>query len=107
MTITFKAPYGTNGQHVISPAQHLGYRYIVAALVDGGSASDYIIRACIEAHENGLPKDAVCYGPSTGSWQRRGDMRNFAYGRRLDGYAAALTRYEQDLKAERARERST
>lgn len=98
----FKPPYGTKDQHVISPAQHRGYRYIVAYLVDGGSRRDYIIRACSDAEAEGLPKDAVCYGPeSHGSWQRRSQLQNRAFGRRLDQYAAALTKYEQELWAEK------
>lgn len=95
----FKPPYGTSGQHVISPAQHLGYRYLVAYLVDGGCMGDYIMKACTEAHDEGAPKDVVCH---TGvGWKRRGDLVNLAVGRRLDTYAAALTRYEEELKAER------
>lgn len=97
---TFRPPYGTKGQHVPNPAQNRGYRYIVAYLVDGGSNADYIIRACSDAEAEGLPKDAVCYGPAAlGSWQRRGQMQNRAFGRRLDSYAAALTKYEEELKA--------
>lgn len=105
----FKPPYGTKDQHVPSPAHHFGYHYIVAYLVDGGSRADYIKRACSDAHAEGLPRDAVCHGPlgaSDGNWQRRGDMQNRTYGRRLDAYAAALTKYEQELKAERE-QRST
>lgn len=98
---TFKPPYGTADQHVVSPAQHFGYHYIVAYLVDGGSRAEYIKRACSDAHAEGLPKDAVCYGPAAnGIWQRRGDMQSSSYGRRLDRYAAALTQYEKELKAE-------
>lgn len=103
MTITFKAPYGTADQHVISRAQHGGYLYIVAYLVDGGCTKDYIIRACIEAQDVQAPKDAVCH--LNGQWKRRGQM-GVTLGRRLDSYAAALTRYEQEFKAERRQEGS-
>jgi hypothetical protein len=95
----FKPPYGTKDQHVISPAQTFGYRYVVAYLVDGGCMRDYIERACIEAQEDGAPKDAVCHDGA--GWKRRGQLTNLAVGRRLDSYAAALTKYEEELKAER------
>lgn len=106
MTVTFKAPYGTADQHVTSPAQHFGYRYIVAYLVDGGSKADYIRRVCADAYAEQAPKDAVCrVYPSADQWKQRGDITvNFA--RTLDAYAAALTRYEQELKAERRQEGS-
>lgn len=94
---TFKPPYGTKGQHVTSPAQHLGYRYLVAYLVDGGLMADYIIRACIEAKEEGAPQDTVCH--TDDGYKRRGDLTNRAVGHRLDTYAAALTRYEEELRA--------
>jgi hypothetical protein len=103
MTVTFKAPFGTAEQHVISAAQHFGYRYLVAYLVDGGCAKDYIIRACAEALDVGAPKDAVCH--QNGQWKRRSQM-GVTLGRRLDSYTAALTRYEQELKAERRQEGS-
>lgn len=103
---TFHAPtgYGTKDQHVISPAQHLGYVYLAAYLVDGGNSKDYIMRACADAHEDGAPKDVVCR--ANGQWKRRSEM-NLGFGRRLDTYAKALTKYEQELKAEWANERST
>lgn len=98
---TFNPPrgYGTAGQHVISPAEHLGYVYVVAFLVDGGNAADYIRRACADAHEEGAPKDVVCH--SDGRWKRRSEM-NLTFGRRLDTYVRALNKYEQELKAERS-----
>ena len=96
---TFRAPYGTPDQHVPSPAQNFGYRYLVAYLVDGGLRADYIIRACAEFHEEGAPKDAFCR--PDGVWKGRGDLTNRAVAARLDSYAAALTKYEADLKAER------
>jgi hypothetical protein len=102
---TFKPPYGTGDQHVTNPARHRGYRYLVAYLVDGGLRADYVARACIEAEEEGAPKDAVCH--TQDGWKRRGDLTNQAVGRRLDSYATALTQYEKELKAERASERST
>lgn len=96
----FKPPYGTSGQHVISPAQNFGYRYIVARLVDGGSPADYIMQACAAAQEEGAPKDAVTREVS-GAWKTRGQLASGMYTRRLDTYTAALTKYEQELKAER------
>ena len=99
---TFKPPYGTRDQHVPGPAQHRGYRYIVAYLVDGGLLADYIQKACIEAEEAGAPRDAV-HTKEYGGWYTRGEIRNPMVGRRLDTYAAALTKYEQELKAERQR----
>lgn len=102
---TFKAPYGTADQHVPSPAQHLGYRYLVAYLVDGGCQAEYIRRACEEAQDEGAPKDVVCH--TSEGWKRRGELINLAVGRRLDGYAIALTKYEQELKAEQGQQRST
>lgn len=96
---TFRPPYGTKDQHVHHPAHHLGYHYIVARLVDGGLMADYIRRACEEAHEAGAPKDALYL--DRGVWVRRADLRNLMVGRRLDSYAAALTRYERELKDER------
>ena len=92
---TFRPPYGTKDQHVISRAQHFGYIYIVAFLVDGGNLADYIKRACADAQEAGAPKDAVCY--ENGRWKRRSKL-NLGYGRRLDTYARALTKYEEELK---------
>lgn len=96
---TFRPPYGTKDQHVISPAEHFGYRYLVAYLVDGGMRTDYIKRACSDAQEVGAPKDAVCH--LNGRWKRRSEL-NPGFGCRLDTYAAALTKYEQELKAERS-----
>lgn len=98
---TFKAPYGTKDQHVISPARHRGFRYIVAYLVDGGCRADYIEKACIEAEEAGAPKDAV-HSKEYGGFFTRGEIKNPMVGRRLDTYARALTKYEQELRAERS-----
>lgn len=92
----FRPPYGTKDQHVISRAEHLGYVYIVAFLVDGGMGADYIKRACSDAHDVGAPKDAVCH--ENGRWKRRSEF-NLGFGRRLDTYARALTKYEEELKA--------
>lgn len=100
----FKAPYGTADQHVISPAQHLGYHYIVAYHVNGGSMADYVRRACAEAHDERAPKDVVCH--TNDGWKRRGEVTNLMHGRRLDSYVRALIKYEQELKTERA-QRST
>lgn len=96
---TFKPPYGTPDQHVYSPAEHLGYRYLVAYLVDGGSRHDYIKQACSDFHAEGAPKDAFCQ--PDGVWKGRSQLTNQAVARRLDSYAAALTKYEEQLKAER------
>jgi hypothetical protein len=94
----FKPPYGTKDQHVISPAQHFEYRHLVASLVDGGSDADYIKRACADFKEEGAPKDAI--GRTETGWRVRSDL-GMMHGRRLDSYAAALTKYEEELKAER------
>ena len=96
---TFKPPYGTTDQHVYSPAQHFGYCFIVARLVDGGSQADYIKRACADAQEERAPKDAVVR-EENGAWRTRAQLASGMYGRRLDTYAAALTQYEEELKAE-------
>ena len=97
----FRPPYGPRNpaEHITSPAQHLGYRYVVAYFVDGGAPATYILRACAEAHDEGAPKDAVCH-TDTG-WKRRGDLTNIMVGRRLDSYARALLKYEEELSAER------
>jgi hypothetical protein len=100
---TFKPPYGPKdpAKHVTNPAQHFGYRYIVAALVDGGSDRAYIMRVCADARDEGAPKDAVGRLYSFGDeWKRRGDVTT-NYGHHLDSYARALTQYEKELKAER------
>lgn len=97
---TFKAPYGTADQHVISPAEHLGYRYIVARLVDGGLQADYIRKACEEFRTLGAPEDALYQ--YDGKWMTRGGLTNRTVAQRLDSYADALTKYEQELKAERS-----
>lgn len=97
---TFRPPYGTPKQHVIAPAQHLGYRFLVARLVDGGMDADYIRRACSDAHAEGVPKDAVTC--ENGVWKTRAQLPRNRYTTLLDSYAAALTKYEQELKAERS-----
>lgn len=100
---TFKPPYGPKDprDHVISPAQHFGYRYIVAYLTDGGHDTDSIRRACSDARDEGAPKDAVCHLYSFGDeWKRRSDIA-VGFAHRLDSYAAALTKYEQEVAAER------
>jgi hypothetical protein len=104
---TFKPPYGPKDvtQHVFRPAQHLGYRYVVAYLTDGGAPATYILRACAEAHDEKAPKDAVCH-TDTG-WKRRGDLTNIMVGRKLDTYARALLKYEEELNNERNQQRST
>jgi hypothetical protein len=98
---TFKPPWGPRDlkQHVFSPAHHLGYRYIVAYLMDGPSKPDYIVRACSDAHAEGAPKDAVCRNAGE-EWTTRGQIGR-TFGHRLDDYARALTKYEEDLAAER------
>lgn len=98
---TFRPPrgYGTEKQHVISPAQHFGYVFLVASLVDGGNYADYIRQACSDARDEGAPLDAVCR--RDGGWKRRSEM-SLMYGRRLDSYAIALKRYADELEAERS-----
>jgi len=102
---TFRPPssFGSRdvNQHVYSPAQHLGYRYLVAYFTDGGCTKDYILKACAEAHDDGAPKDVVCHDGA--GWKRRSEL-NPVIGRRLDTYARALTTYEQELKAEQKQE---
>jgi hypothetical protein len=95
----FNPPYGTPDQHVPSPAHNFGYRYLVAYLVDGGMRADYIIKACAEFHEEGAPKDAFCR--PDGVWKGRSQLTNRMAAQRLDSYARALTKYEQELAAER------
>jgi hypothetical protein len=99
----FKPPYGPKDpkQHVTSAAKNYGFRFYVAFLVDGGASPDYIKRACIEAREAGAPKDMV-HTKEYGGWFTRGEVTNPVTARRLDSYAAALTKYEADLKAERS-----
>jgi hypothetical protein len=100
---TFRPPYGPRDpkDHVTSPAQHFGYRYLVAYLTYGESTSQTIKQACSDAYDEGAPKDAVCRLYSFGNeWKRRDDIA-VNFGRTLDSYAAALTKYEEELKAER------
>lgn len=97
----FKPPYGSKDQHVISPAHHFGYRHLVATLVDGGSNADYIKRACADYKEEGAPKDAI--GRTETGWRVRGEV-SIMHGRRLDSYAIALTRYEEEIKMDRRQE---
>jgi hypothetical protein len=97
----FKAPYGTGEQHVTSPTQHLGYRYMVAYLVDNGFGRERIIIACTDAAAEGAPKDAISRQGVTG-WYRRSDIIDTRTCRRYDAYAAALTQYEIQQRQERA-----
>lgn len=100
---TFKPPTGFGSRnpndHVTSPAQNFGYRYIVARLAEGGSTAAYIMRWCADAHEERAPKDAVCRNDG-GGWKTRTELTR-SYGSHLDTYTRALIKYEEELWAER------
>lgn len=97
----FTAPYGTDGQHVIGPAMHLGYHYMTAHMVSRGCFAQQILDACAAAADEGAPKDAISRREN-GGWYRRGDVTDARTRQLLDAYAAALTQYATELKRERA-----
>lgn len=88
---------------ILGPAEHLGYRHIVAYQADSGMTRESIIESCAEAAEENAPKDAICKREDR--WYRRGEITHVSIGRRLDAYAAALLRYEEELAAERKAQR--
>jgi hypothetical protein len=95
---SFRPPYRKDLR--IGPAQYLGYRHLAAYLADCGATAKAIQEACAQARDENAPKDAVSRN-DYGRWYTRRDMTNLVVGRRLDSYAAALLKYEEDLKKER------
>lgn len=84
---------------IIGPAEHLGYRYIVAYQADGGLSRKSIVESCAQAAEEKAPKDAICKRGDR--WYTRSELVDFREGRRLDSYASALLRHEQELNRQR------
>lgn len=84
---------------VLGPAEHLGYRHIVAYQADGGLSRKTIVESCAQAADEGAPQDAIC--KRNGRWYSRSEMTNIGVRRRLDSYAAALLKYEEALAVER------
>lgn len=103
----FKPPYGTTDQHVTDPTQHFGYRFLVAYLVDGGYYAQKIRQVCAEARKEGAPRDACLrrLAKFGGGWITRDHLSDHRTRRRVDSYAAALLKYEEDVKAEQAAQR--
>lgn len=98
----FRAPtgFGTPEQHVISLAEHLGYHYMVAYLVDNGFGREHIKIRCSDAAAEGAPKDAFARKGTTG-WYQRQDIIDRRTCQRYDAYASALTQYQMELQRER------
>jgi hypothetical protein len=80
---------------VLGPAEHLGYRHIVAHLADGGATREAIVAACAEAADDNAPKDALC--KRDGRWMLRSEVTR-RVRERLDSYTRALVHYEDQVR---------
>lgn len=89
---------------LLTPAQHLGYVFIVAYFAEDGMSADQIRKKCEAAHEAKAPKDVVLLD-ERGNWLRRGEFPDVFVGRRLDAYARVLHRHAEQLDAERKAQR--
>lgn len=85
---------------LLTPAQHLGYFFIVAYFAETGMPADLIRQKCEAAHEAKAPKDVVLRD-ECGNWLRRGEITSVSTGRRLDAYVRVLQRHAEQLAAER------
>lgn len=96
--VEFKAPYGTDEQHVSDPAKNHGYLWIVAHGVDQGHDVQRITRACQLAKDLGAPFDAVRKLNGT-QWKLVTDYdEDEEMVHRWRTYVLALEAYEATLK---------
>src|SRR5512139_3596425 len=85
---------------ILTPAEHLGYVFIVAYFAETGMPAHLIREKCEAAHEAKAPKDVV-FRDECGNWLRRGEITSTPTGRRLDAYARVLQNHAEQLAAER------
>ncbi|GAA2348659.1 hypothetical protein [Streptomyces violaceusniger] len=100
----FEPPFGGAIQHVADPKRNRGYHYVVAWGVDLGSYAYYIEMSCAEAENDDAPKNAI-YKGRDGHWRTVDELRDARQIQRYEDYVAALTRYAEDLAAERRHRR--
>ncbi len=97
----FRPKIGGVEQHVTHPAEHHGYRHLVANYIYKGSHAYYIKGRCAKAQEMGLPKDIISFDEKDGSYMTLADInvevndggmnRQFRQG--IHDYALALKQY--------------